>query len=480
MFPSVLLVGSLAKTNYGEPIFNLSTILMAVGIGTLAFILLTKGKIPFFLGPSFSYIGFTSYYVTTISNVQDIRYVRSTILWGYLLSGILLICMSILYRFKIAKKVIHFLFPNVVMGPAISLIGLELANTAISDSGFTGSNVKDKILAIITLVIIIVATLTKRKLLKNTSVFIGILSGCIIAKCMGMFEYSFILNSQWLKLPTIYVKDLLIVPDNMINLFISIIPSTIVAFTEIIGRVTVLDGMWERDNINNSQLMQNSLKAQSFANVFSIGVASIPITFYAENLAIMNLNNSIMAARGSKVQDEDSIVQNCYNPYSVYPYIMASILSILVACFGWLQNLFIAIPKAVLGAMELFIFALIASPGIQMLVDEKANYRKISNQIITASVLLAGVSSLVIEYKTFSLRGMGLGLTIGVTLNLLTKFLAYFGMLNENLELIEILDICIKHFSSKLLFFVSGNGLYPDKETPYTNSEICKLIVSAK
>ncbi len=107
-----------------------------------------------------------------------------------------------------------------------------------------------------------------------------------------------------------------------------------------------------------------------------------------------------------------------------------------------------------------------------MLVDNKTDYKKISNQIITASVLLAGVSSLVIRYKSFSLKGMSLGLTIGVILNLFSKVLSKFGMLNESLTLIEILDICIEHFSSKIVLSVSGNALLSEKKMLYTSSEV--------
>ena len=350
MFPSALLIATLVSNNYGEPIFSLSIILIAVGIGTLAFIILTKGKIPFFLGPSFSYIGFTSYYVATISSAKDIQYIRSTIVWGYLLSGILLLIISILYRFVITKRIIGFLFPSAVMAPAISLIGLELANTAIDDAGFTGTNFKFKILAAITLIIIIFASLTKRKFLKNTSVFIGILLGCIIAAFMGLFNYSFSENSKWFIFPTISIHDFLIVPDNILHLFISIIPSTVVAFTEIIGRITVLEGMQERDNINDNELAQRSLKAQSFANIFSIISASFPITFYAENLAVMNLNSAVMTVKGNKIQDEDPVVENCYNPYSIYPYIIASILSILVACLGGVTRFICSYTKSGIGS----------------------------------------------------------------------------------------------------------------------------------
>lgn len=476
MFPSALLVAALTSTPYGEPIFTLSSILMATGIGTLAFIFLTKSSIPFFLGPSFSYISFISYYVASISGIQDVPTIRATILWGYILSGWLLICLSLLYHFDIVKKTIDFLFPKIVMGPAISLIGLELANIAIDDSGLNGRDVHSKILAILTLILIIIASLTRRKFFKNTSVFVGVLFGCGIAAMMGMFNVSISAESKLLELPPVYYNQVLLLPPNILNLMISIIPSTIVVFTEGIGRITVLGGMQRRDNCLDDTMPERSLKSHSIANFIAILFSSTPIAIYAENLAIMNLNSIYLSQKNKGVRDEDRIVQNCYNTYSIYPYCIAGILSILVACFGWLQDLFTAIPLPVLGAMEFFIFALIASPGIQMLVDSKIDYNKISNQIITASVLLAGVSSLVIDYKMFSLKGMSLGLTIGVILNLLAHILARFGILNESLTLFEVLEACIDSYSSQVVLSVKGESFISANEIQGTVSELKEKI----
>ena len=477
MFPSALLVATLANTNYGEAVFTLSSILMAVGVGTFVFLLLTKGNIPFFLGPSFSYISFTSYYVASMSGVRDIIEIRATILWGYLLSGGLLVCLSALYHFDWSKKIIKFLFPKTVMGPAISLIGLELANIAINDTGLKGENITSKILAILTLISIIVASLTRRKFFKNTSIFIGVLFGCGIAAAMGTFNVIISADSKLLEVPPVYISNYLALPPNMLNLFISIIPATIVAFTESMGRITVLEGMQRRDNCLDVTMPERSIKAHSIANIFAIFCSSFPVAFYAENLAIMNLNNIYLSQKGGGIHDDDRVVQNCYHAYSIYPYIVAAILSILVACFGWLQDLFIAIPMPVLGAMELFIFALIASPGIQMLVDSKVDYNKISNQIITASVLLAGVSSLVIDYKMFTLKGMSLGLTIGVVLNLLTNILSRLGILNENLTLFEVLEVCIESYSSQVVLSVKGESFTSNNEIQGIASELKKRFM---
>ena len=103
----------------------------------------------------------------------------------------------------------------------------------------------------------------------------------------------------------------------------------------------------------------------------------------------------------------------------------------------------------ILGGMELFVFALISAPGIQMLVDQQINYKKISNQIITSGVLLAGISDISITYGTLTLRGMSLGLIIGVIINIITLLLGHFGYLNEKFELNEIMDECINVFDFK-------------------------------
>ena len=154
----------------------------------------------------------------------------------------------------------------------------------------------------------------------------------------------------------------------------------------------------------------------------------------------------------AKAEDDDAFINHCYSPYSIFPYILASVICILVACFSGLQEIFIAIPTPILGGMELFVFGLITAPGIQMLVEQQVNYKKISNQIITASVLLAGISNISITYETLTLKGMSLGLVIGVAVNLLTLILRYFGYLNERFTLIEILDACADAFHTSLDF----------------------------
>ena len=443
MFPSAVLIAKMAITKSGEPIITLPTLLIACGFGTLLFIIFTNRKHPLFLGPSFVYISLTTYYISTCSDIEKLR---STVLWSYIMAGILLFLLSLLYQLKSVRKLFSFLFPSTVMGPAISLIGLELANIAAADAGFLTHNTDGQILAIITLLIIILGALIKNRFFNNASVLLGVIIGSVIATFLQ--DISWPVDSLYhlpFSLPTLHLDSLFIFPTNIISITVSVIPSVIIAFAESLGRIQIYEGMTKRDDYKGFN-SNSILKAQSLSNLLTASFCFMPSAIYAENLAIMNLRNTDLSTRQSIINDDDKFIVNCYSPYSIYPYVIASILSIIVACINGLQNFLIALPLPVIGGMELFIFGLISAPGVQILVDQQVNYKKVSNQIITAIVLLAGVSNIAIDFKLFVLQGMSLGLTVGVLVNLLVRFLETIGYLNEKITLPELIRKCLSVF----------------------------------
>lgn len=158
---------------------------------------------------------------------------------------------------------------------------------------------------------------------------------------------------------------------------IAIFPCSMIAFIESLGRLSVYEGMLKRDELEYSENISNSaILAHSFSNILTSITNMMPSAVYAENLAIMNLHSADLSTKSIKEVDEDTFINNCYSTYSIYPYVIASAISIIVALFSGLQNLFTAIPMPILGGMELFVFGLIAAPGIQMLVEQQVNYKK--------------------------------------------------------------------------------------------------------
>jgi len=479
MFPSALLVAKLSSVSLSDPVISLSTILFTSGAGTLLFLLVTKGKIPFFPGPSFAHIGLTSYLIMTMTETGTLEDTRAFIQWGYTFSGILLLVIAFLYRSGKAKRAIHFLFPDVIMGPAISLIGLELASLAAADAGISEGNRTEITIALITLGTIILAALLKRRFLKNASILIGVLVGCCAAWLMGIFDIGTAWQTQGVVSPPRLHLVFESVPDNLGGLFFLIIPPTVVAFMESIGRITVLEGMFEREvpaEGKVSSVFFKALSGHAVSHLFSVMLGSAPNAIYAENLAIMNINSLNRSSKKMRQKDKDIVVRHSYDCYSIYPYILAALISMLVACLEPVQQFFSIMPKAVIGGMELFIFGLIAAPGIQILVEKKIDYKKISNQIITASVLLAGISGISVTFDTVELKGMSLGLTIGVIMNLVVKGLSACGILNERLSLDEVMSLCLERFPEKVLLSIENGRQHSKEERFYTADEMKKVL----
>ena len=474
MFPSAMLVAKISSTRYGV-VIELPSVLFACGLGTLLFIIFCNRKIPFFLGPSFAYIGFVSYEVARISNADDVANIRSTIYYGYIMASFLLIVLSWLYRSKTFKSVINTLLPSTVMGPAISLIGLELANMAAQDSGFTGNDISAKTLALITLFSIIVFSLFRHHFLQNASVLIGVIIGLIAAKTMGVFNLP-VMEAN-ITIPKFYFSCLTELPNNMWTLFLSVIPCALIAFVESLGRVAVFEGMLKRDSIRiEEKEINHSISMHALTNTITSSIYMMPSAIYAENLAIMNLHSAELSTKHQKEDDDDKVINSFYSSYSIWPYIVASIISIVVALFSGLQDLFSSIPLEILGGMELFVFGLIAAPGIQMLVEQQVNYKKISNQIITASVLFAGISTISISYKSLALHGMSLGLTVGVIVNLISLVLGRLGYLNERFSLLEVIDEISEVFDKEVTINIYDSDWIAKYNKRIKQSEIKEYV----
>lgn len=469
MVPATILVPILVNNSFGETVIDMSLVLFTSGLGTIVFIVTSKGKIPAYVGSSFAYIGLTIYLIQENMNLGVTSAMAySYVGWTYAFSGVLLVILSLLYKSKKAEKFMSIVLPASVVGPAISLIGLELADTAVVDSGF---DIEDglvdgnaAIIAIGTLVVIVVFSLIRHKIWKNTAIIAGMLVGYI----MSLFFYGLpnidLSTIEWFTVPDFHIP-FTVFPPNLLGLFVAVIPSTLIVFTENIGRVTVIDRMTEEENdhekkdvcyngnediiledtgvsnLFNSRSvkkMRNSVFSHGLATIVAAFLGSVPNTLYAENIAVMSIHKT-----ESRRNDPDRVVQNLVAPFSVIPYIIAAVIAILFSFLGVLQSALVNIPKPVIGGMELFLFGIISAPGIQLLVEQRVNYKKVSNQIITAAVLISGVSGLSVSFGFVELKGMGLGFLIGVILNLIVLALKWIGNLSDTITFEELISECL-------------------------------------
>lgn len=446
MIPSTILVPILINSSFDTNVIDISLVLFTSGLGTILFTIISKGKIPAYVGSSFAYIGLTVYLIESqtkngVSPHMAFAYVG----WAYVFSGILLILFSFLYKKSGIEKVMSFLLPASVVGPAISLIGLELADTAVANAGFdVASGIWDGkavIVAMVTLAVIILFSLLKHKLWKNASIIVGLIAGYITYFIVYGFPQELNINSAFFVVPEFNIPFLTF-PQNWTGMLTAVIPATFIVFTENIGRVTVINRMKDDDgkesvvlfNKDSMEALHSGLLSHGVATVAASFLGSVPNTIYAENIAVMGIHN------GEPKKDPDKFITNLTDPFSFVPYLIAAGLAILFSFVGVLRSFLENIPKPVIGGMELFLFGIISAPGIQLLVDQRVNYKKISNQIITAAVLITGVSGLSVNFGIVELKGMSLGFVVGVVLNLIVQLLKWVGNTCDTMSFEEMLE----------------------------------------
>lgn len=489
MIPATILVPVLVNNSFGTTVIDISLVLFTSGLGTLLFLLLSRGAIPAYLGSSFAYIGLTVYLIEQrtaegVPHAMAFSYVG----WAYIFSGLLLFLLSVLYRKRGIERVLSFLLPATVVGPAISLIGLELSDTAVVDAGFDIVeglvDGRAAIVAISTLVVIVVFSLTRHRVLKNAAIIVGMLVGCVVSFFIDGFPVEAFSEIRFFTVPK-FNLPLLVFPPNLPGLLIAVVPATFIVFTENIGRITVISRMTgtggeaseergidaraemidedtgEGDLFTKQSVrkMRSSLFSHGLSSLVAGACGSVPNTIYAENIAVMSIH-----ATDIKREDPDPFIKKLVDPLSVWPYVIAALIAILFSFVGVLQTALLAIPKAVIGGMELFLFGIISAPGIQLLVEQRVNYKKVSNQIVTAAVLISGISGISVNLGFVELKGMSLGFLIGVVLNLFVQLLRWLGSISDTMTFEELLVEGLSAFSDGTEYRVLGYRCEGDGE----------------
>nr|WP_321354752.1 uracil-xanthine permease family protein [uncultured Draconibacterium sp.] len=349
--------------------------LFTAGIGTLLFHLITKGKVPVFLGSSFAFVA---------------PIIEATRLYGWpgTLSGI--IAVGIVYGVVSALvklrgiTFVERLFPSVVVGPIILLIGLSLASTAV-DMAKT-----DWALAVITLATAVSVVIFGKKMLKLIPIFIAIAVGYIAALIWGKVDYSVVQDANWISIPEFTV------PKFSWQAILYMVPVAIAPIIEHVGDMYTIGGVCNKNFIEKPGL-HRTLLGDGIATALAGFFGGVPNTTYSEVTGAITL---------TKVT----------NPFILR---ISAITAIVFAFVGKISGLLETIPQAVLGGIMLLLFGMIASIGIKTLVDSKTNMGETRNQVIVSLVLTIGIGGAVIQYGTFSLAGIGLAAAVGIILNLL-------------------------------------------------------------
>ena len=353
-----------------------STALFSAGVGTLIFHLVPKGKVPIFLGSSFAFIA-------PIISATEL-YGLSGALFGCLGVSAVYLMMSLLIRL-FGLRFISRLFPPVVIGPIIMLIGLSLSGSAVK---MAQSN---WLLAVISLSTAIIVTLYARGIARLIPIFLGIIVGYIADLLFFEVDLAPIASAPWFSLPKV------ILPETFSwQPILFMIPVAIAPVIEHIGDVYVVNNVAGKNFVKDPGLHRTML-GDGLACLFASLVGGPPVTTYSEVTGAMSL---------TKITDP-----------AVFR--IAAVTGIIFSLVGKVSALLRSIDQAILGGIMLLLFGTIAGAGISSLLQSRVNLASSRNIVIISVTLTTGIGGAILSFGSFSLSGIGLSALIAVLLNLL-------------------------------------------------------------
>ena len=351
-----------------------SVALLTAGVGTLIFHAVTKGKVPIFLGSSFAFIA-------PIIKATEL-YGLPGALFGIIGVGLVYGIMSLLIRLR-GIGFITRLFPPVVVGPVIMLIGLSLAGTGVNMAK------TNWILAIISLLTTVVVSLFGKGILRLIPIFAGIIIGYIASIFFGVVDFLPVLDAKWFDLPD-FVR-----PQISWEAIIFMIPVAIAPVIEHIGDVYAIDEVTGKDFVQDPGLHRTML-GDGLACIASSIFGGPPVTTYSEVTGAISL---------TKIADPVVIR-------------IAALFGIMFSVLGKVSALLKTIPEAVLGGIMLLLFGTIASVGVNTLVKNKVDLGNTRNLVIASLILTTGIGGAEMSIGSLTIGGIGLAALVGVILNL--------------------------------------------------------------
>ncbi|MCI6769130.1 MAG: uracil-xanthine permease family protein [Bacteroidales bacterium] len=351
--------------------------LLAAGLGTLLFHAVTGGKVPIYLGSSFAFIA-------PIIKATEL-FGLGGMFCGLVSVGLVYMLMSLLVK-TFGIDLIKKLFPPVVIGPVIILIGLSLAGAGVNMAQ------ENWILAIVSLAVAVAASIWGKGMIKLIPVVFGALAGYVVALIFfrDTMDFSVVGNASWFAFPKLAKMSF----SWQAILFMA--PVAIAPIIEHVGDMYAIGSIAGKDFVKDPGLHRTML-GDGLSCVLAAFLGGAPITTYSEVTGAVSL---------TKVTDP-SVLR------------IAAISAVVLSVIGKVGAVIQTIPSAVLGGIMLLLFGSIASVGISNMIQAKIDMGSTRNLIIVSLILTIGIGGAIISVGSFTLSGIGLASLVGVILNLI-------------------------------------------------------------
>lgn len=369
---------------------DVSTTLLMAGLGTLLFHLITKGKVPAFLGSSFAFLGGFSAVAPRLADGSANTELLPYACGGVVVSGLIYVVLAALIKVFGVRKIMRF-FPPAVTGPIIISIGLILAPTAISNCA------ENWFLAFVALVIIIVCNIWGRGMVKILPILIGVIGSYIVALLMGEVDFTAINEASVVGValhPSAFAKF-------SISACITIAPIALATMMEHIGDIAAISATAQKNYLADPGLHRTLLGdglATSLAGIFG-GPAN---TTYGENTGVLAL---------TKVYD---------------PKVMriAAVFAIALSFFPKVGAAIQTIPTAIIGGISFVLYGMISAVGVRNIVENQVDFTNSRNLIIAAVILVSALGfnsvggiNIPVFGLVINLSGLAIAAIVGILLN---------------------------------------------------------------
>ena len=375
---------------------NPAVVLFMNGVGTLLFILITKGRAPAYLGSSFAFLA--------PAGVVIAKWGYSYALGGFVAVGFLG-CVLALIIYKFGSDWIDIVLPPAAMGPVVALIGLELAGNAAENAKLVGVesiDIRNVIVFLATLLTAVLGSVVFRGFLSVIPILISIIVGYVAALLTGIVNFSKVAEASMFAIPNFSA------PKFKWEAIVIILPVLLVITSEHIGHQIVTSKIIGRDLLKDPGL-HRSLLGDNLSTMISGLIGSVPTTTYGENIGVMAM---------TKV-------------YSVYVIGGAAVLSIICSFLGKVTTLINTIPGPVIGGISFLLYGMIGTSGIRVLVEAQVDYGRSRNMAMTSVIFVVGLSGITVKLGSIELTGMVLACVVGMVMGLTFYVLDKLKLTND-------------------------------------------------
>lgn len=392
MFGATILVPILVNSAAGTEVLTIPVALVASGIGTLLYILCTKGKSPVYLGSSFAFITpiAAAYFKGGISGAMT----------GVMVVGLIYILVAFIIKL-VGSSWLDKVLPPLVIGPMIMIIGLGLAPSAVGQIGIaSGSTLEWKTVAIAVFTFLVTTfVMVKAKgFIKIIPFLVGIVAGYIFACVLGVVDFTAVKEASFFSVPRFVFPFI----DYKLNFgaLLTIAPIALVTMCEHIGDHTSLSNIIGKDLLKEPGL-NRTLLGDGVATFVAGALGGPANTTYGENTSVVGM---------TKIA-------------SVWVIGLAAIFAIVLGFLGKFTALVSTIPQPVLGGVSLLLYGFIAVNGLKVLIKNQVDFEQPKNVVVASSMLVLGLGGAAIAIVSgdlsVTISGMSLAAIVGISLNLI-------------------------------------------------------------